>query len=150
MGENARVSKLEELLKRVEKNRVKLAAATSASTEPVVLPTPIEPPPSAAELELIPEPKTKTIPKPVAKPEPVVKPMPVAKPEPIVKPMPVATPAPKPIPRPAPAPAASTVSEKKTSVGQISAAGPVATVSGKISTDWTLDAVLDRAFKLGR
>ena len=129
MSADVHMEKLEELLDRVKRNRLKLANERIVRPEPMAtkeLPIPSEPPP-AIEEEIAPSPVAAApIPEPVI-PEPVV-------PEPVI-PEPV-------IPEPV-------EEEVRTFETTPVASGPVAQMDGRPAREWTLKAVLNRAWNLG-
>ena len=134
MSADVHMEKLEELLDRVKRHRLKLANERIVRPEPMAtkeLPIPSEPPP-AIEEEIAPSPVAAApIPEPVI-PEPVV-PEPVI-PEPVI-PEPV-------IPEPV-------EEEVRTFETTPVASGPVAQMDGRPAREWTLKAVLNRAWNLG-
>ncbi len=119
MSANIHMGKLEELLDRVKRNRLKLANERILRPEPKApegLPIPSEPPP-AIEEELAPPPvEAAPITEPVM-PEPVM-------PEPVDE-------------------------EVRTFESTPVASGPVAQMDGHPTRKWTLKAVLNRAWNLG-
>jgi len=124
MSADVHMEKLEELLDRVKRNRLKLANERILRPEPMAtkeLPTPSEPPP-AFEEELAPPPVAAApIPAPVIT-APVI-------PEPVI---------PEPVDE-----------EIRTFESTPVASGPVAQMDGRPAREWTLKAVLNRAWNLG-
>jgi hypothetical protein len=164
MSADVHMEKLEELLDRVKRNRLKLANERIVRPEPMAtkeLPIPSEPPP-AIEEEIAPSPVAAApIPEPVM-PEPVmpepVMPEPVI-PEPVetepvipepVMPEPVET---EPVETepviPEPVMPEPVDEEIRTFESTPVASGPVAQMDGRPAREWTLKAVLNRAWNLG-
>ena len=149
MSADVHMEKLEELLDRVKRNRLKLANERVVRPEPVAakeLPIPSEPPPAFKE-ELAPPPVASApVPEPVI-PEPVMTepmiPEPVI-PEPVI-PEPVI---PEPV-IPEPVIPEPVDEEVRTFESTPVASGPVAQIDGRPAREWTLKAVLDRAWNLG-
>ncbi len=144
MSADVHMEKLEELLDRVKRNRLKLANERILRPEPTAakeLPIPSEPPP-AFEEELAPPPVAVS---PMPEPpmlEPVL-------PEPVetepVMPEPVM---PEPV-MPEPVETEPVEEEIRTFESTPVASGPVAQMDGRPAREWTLKAVLNRAWNLG-
>jgi hypothetical protein len=152
-----RRSLLEKLLERVKNNREGLEQARQVEAAAPVEPEPVAPEPEPVAPE--PEPVAPE-PEPVA-PEPVV-PEPVAEAaEPVAdvelprpsEPPPIPQAArdssPAPPPQPEPAPGSEPVEEELRVEAKTAASGAVARVEGEPQRQWTLEAVLERAWKLG-
>jgi hypothetical protein len=167
-------NRLEELLVRVRRNRAFLLQPYSAADDEVEvrpnLPMPMEPKPvrrisnlpsassSAPVTPVEPEPVSHdswaTEPEPVAtvslKAEPVIK----VEPEPVAVVLPVPKPGPEPepvAPYPMPRPISSIADETpRIFEANVQASSPIAAVHGRAEREWTLSAVLKRAWRLGQ
>jgi type IV secretory pathway VirB10-like protein len=181
MSPEANVAQLQDLLARVQRNRLRLAelrtrAAEAPAEEPapmveaVVAPAAVAPA-VAPVLPAPSEPAAQEIERPLPKPVPAAKPATPAfelqpvepEPEPELEPLPdepqIAPSEPfeevastRPIPLVAEAPARQLDLSPRSFQGTVAAAGPIAELIGEreIQRSWSLDAVLFRAWRLGR
>lgn len=128
------------------------AAAVEAPLEPEPLIVSQYPVVHSPEPEPEPEPVLEPLPEPIsATPEPASEPVTIipAAPEPVVL-SPESEPEPVVLsPEPEPEPIAVTPSETRTFESAVAAAGPVFSISGTHPREWTLHAVLDRAWRVG-
>jgi hypothetical protein len=184
MSSEANVAQLQDLLERVQRNRLRLTELRTRTAEapaeepapaietvvaPVVTAPVVTAPAAAPVLPAPSEPSMQELERRFPKPVPIVKPAaPVlelqpAEPEPELEPLPDEPPiAPsepfeevastRPIPLVAEAPAPQLDLSPRSFQGTVAATGPVAEFTGKreIQRSWSLDAVLFRAWRLGR
>jgi hypothetical protein len=162
MSSESQVAQLQDLLARVQKNRVRLEELRNApAPEPAVevAPEAVQPAPkpaAAAPVLPAPMPPAPALPAPVAAVQPI-EPEPQLEPLPDEPPMIVSEPfadvaSTRPLPLVAAAPMARPELEKRKVQGKAVASGPIAEVTGSLTVQrsWSLDAVLFRAWRLGR
>jgi len=161
MSSESHVAQLQDLLARVQKNRVRLAELRNAPVpEPAqAAPEVVQPAPqpaTAAPVLPAPTPPAPVLPAPVAaarqiEPEPQLEPLPDEPPMIASEPFAdvVST---RPLPLVAVAPEKRPDLETRRVPGRAAASGPVAEVTGSLTVQrsWSLDAVLFRAWRLGR
>jgi hypothetical protein len=151
MSSEAHVAQLQDLLERVQRNRLRLAELRSSGAAE----TPALEAPPIAEVAA-PAPELKPV-----EPEPELVPLPdepvIAVSEPFeeitgTSPIPLVAEVTNPIPLMAEAPARQPDLAPRRFEGEVVASGPVAEVTGTrvVQRSWSLDAVLFRAWRLGR
>jgi hypothetical protein len=160
MSNDANAAILQELLDRVQRNRVRLAETRSrAAADPssrIAEPAPAQPEVRAAPAPIpAPAPQVDRWSEPVPQPIAFARPIPAAPPPPAPEPEAELEPLPDepPIAEAAPlrAPAAAPDLAPRSFRAEIQATGPVASTVGQVepSRPWTVAAVLARAWKLG-
>jgi hypothetical protein len=175
MSSEAHVAQLQDLLERVQRNRLRLAELRSSAGAEAPAPeappvaevaAPPEPePPESAPILPVPTPPATELkpvePEPEPEPEPELVPLPdepvIAVSEPfeeitLTSPIPLVAEVTSPFPLVAEAPAPQPDLSPRRFEGEVVASGPVAEVAGTrvVQRSWSLDAVLFRAWRLGR